>query len=47
MTMTLGKRYECTQCSSELVCTRAGDGELACCGQPMGLKHMQPLPSSD
>jgi len=43
----LGKRYECAQCASELVCTRSGEGVLVCCDQDMELKQMKPLPSSD
>jgi desulfoferrodoxin-like iron-binding protein len=33
-----GKRYSCATCGSEMLVTRAGDGELSCCGQPMQLR---------
>lgn len=44
---SLGKRYECGVCGAEVLCTKPGDGELACCGVSMGLKAAKPLPSSD
>jgi hypothetical protein len=28
----------CTKCNSEMIVTKAGDGEIGCCGQPMQLK---------
>jgi desulfoferrodoxin-like iron-binding protein len=34
----VGKRYMCTKCNSEMIVTKAGDGDLGCCGQPMQLK---------
>ncbi|MBI4302512.1 MAG: desulfoferrodoxin [Chloroflexi bacterium] len=33
-----GKRYVCGKCGSEMIVTKAGDGNLACCGEPMKLK---------
>ena len=30
-----GKRYACATCGSEMLVTRAGSGELSCCGQAM------------
>ncbi len=30
-----GERYRCTLCGNEVVVTKAGGGELSCCGQPM------------
>jgi desulfoferrodoxin-like iron-binding protein len=33
-----GKRYRCTKCGCEFIVTKAGAGELKCCGQPMELK---------
>lgn len=47
MPIALGKRYECKVCAAELLCTKPGDGSLACCGEPMGLKDPKPLPTSD
>jgi desulfoferrodoxin-like iron-binding protein len=37
-----GKRYVCGTCGSEMLVTRAGDGQLECCGQPMALKVTSP-----
>jgi desulfoferrodoxin-like iron-binding protein len=34
----VGKRYQCTKCNSEMIVTKAGDGGLGCCGQPMQQK---------
>jgi hypothetical protein len=28
----------CTKCNSEMIVTKAGDGEIGCCGQPMQQK---------
>jgi len=35
----MGKRYMCEKCGSEFIVTKAGDGELTCCGQPMVKKN--------
>ncbi len=35
MANEMGKRYRCEKCGTELIVTRAGDGEVKCCGQPM------------
>ncbi|MHB8376141.1 MAG: hypothetical protein ACYDEB_04210 [Dehalococcoidia bacterium] len=35
----VGKRYQCTKCNSEMIVTKAGDGQLSCCGQPMQQKN--------
>jgi hypothetical protein len=29
------------------LCLKPSDGELQCCGQPMGEKQMEELPSGD
>ena len=34
----VGKRYFCEKCGTEFIVTKAGDGKLTCCGQPMTLK---------
>jgi len=34
----VGKRYMCTKCNSEMIVTKAGAGDLGCCGQPMQQK---------
>ena len=33
-----GKRYVCEKCGATYLVTKGGDGELVCCGQPMGIK---------
>ena len=38
MANQVGKRYRCSKCDSEFIVTRAGEGTLSCCGQPMELK---------
>ncbi len=38
MANQIGKRYNCTKCGSEFIVTKAGNGEINCCGQPMELK---------
>lgn len=38
MANQVGKRYFCEQCGSEMLITKAGTGELRCCGQPMQLR---------
>jgi desulfoferrodoxin-like iron-binding protein len=43
----LGKRYRCTVCGTEVLCTKAGEGEATCCGQEMEVQEPKPLPSSD
>jgi hypothetical protein len=42
-----GKRYTCPTCATELMCTRGGNGRVACHGVLMELKTAKPLPSSD
>ncbi len=43
----LGKRYKCEVCGTEVLCTKAGEGVLVCCGQEMKVQEPKPLPSSD
>jgi len=43
----LGKRFKCQVCGTEVLCTKAGEGAAACCGQKMELQEPRPLPSSD
>lgn len=38
MASQVGKRYRCEKCGSEFIVTKAGQGELKCCGQPMEIK---------
>ncbi|MEE2885469.1 MAG: desulfoferrodoxin [Chloroflexota bacterium] len=30
-----GKRYSCSQCGSQFVVTKGGNGTLTCCGEPV------------
>jgi len=32
----IGEKYRCAVCGNEITVTKVGDGELVCCGQPMG-----------
>ena len=44
-----GKRYVCSNCGSEMLVTRGGDGAITCCGQPMQLRvpaQAQPRPAA-
>jgi len=38
MATQVGKRYICKKCGAEFIVTRAGKGELYCCGEPMERK---------
>jgi desulfoferrodoxin-like iron-binding protein len=43
----LGKRYRCSVCGTEALCTKAGDGSIVCCDKEMEVQAANPLPSSD
>ncbi|MDM7998593.1 MAG: desulfoferrodoxin [Dehalococcoidia bacterium] len=47
MANTLGKRYLCETCKTEVLCTKQGAGVVACCGKDMVEQQPRPLPSSD
>jgi desulfoferrodoxin-like iron-binding protein len=47
MANALGKRYSCATCGSEVLCTKAGAGEIVCCGKPMKTQEAKAIPSSD
>jgi hypothetical protein len=47
MANTLGKRYMCEKCGTEVLCNKAGPGGLECCELEMKIKEAKPLPSSD
>ncbi len=47
MANQLGKRYRCPKCNTEILCTKAGEGVVICCGQEMEIQEPRPLPSSD
>ncbi|HWE69733.1 MAG TPA: hypothetical protein VG205_05195 [Acidimicrobiales bacterium] len=43
----LGKRYVDETTDLEVLCTKAGPGQLACDGRLLGIRGAKPLPSSD
>ena len=43
----LGKRFFCEVCDTEVLCTKAGQGAVQCCGKDMVLREPKPLPSAD
>ncbi|PZC45056.1 MAG: hypothetical protein C1O27_002566 [Chloroflexi bacterium] len=47
MANQLGKRYECKNCGTTILCTKAGTGEAHCCDQVMEVQQPRKLPSSD
>ncbi len=47
MTTQLGKRYVCETCETEVLCNKAGQGALSCCGAEMKLREARSVPSSD
>ena len=47
MASQLGKRYQCAKCGTEALCTKAGGGELTCCGEEMKAQEAKAIPSSD
>jgi desulfoferrodoxin-like iron-binding protein len=42
-----GKRYRCETCGTEVICVKAGQGRVACHGQPMDVLAPKRLPSTD
>jgi hypothetical protein len=47
MANQLGKRFKCEVCGTEVLCTRAGDGTVACDDKEMDIQKPKALPSSD
>jgi rubrerythrin len=43
----LGKRYRCTVCGTEILCTKASEASPVCCEKEMEVQEPKPLPSSD
>lgn len=43
----VGKRFRCETCDAEVLCSKAGDGTLECCGRPMVVAAAKALPASD
>lgn len=47
MANQLGKRYKCSKCGTEVLCTKNGTGEIVCCDIKMEEIKPRPVPSSD
>lgn len=47
MTNQLGKRFQCESCGTEVLCIKAGEGEIICCEKAMELMQPKVLPSAD
>jgi hypothetical protein len=43
----LGKRYKCEVCKTEILCIKAGPGQVTCCGTDVKIQEPKPIPSSD
>ena len=43
----LGKRYECENCGTQVLATKATDGTLNCCDKEMDLQGQRRVPSAD
>ena len=43
----LGRRYVCEVCGSQVLCTKAGEGNVLCDGKEMQVQQPKALPSSD
>jgi desulfoferrodoxin-like iron-binding protein len=41
------KRYVCSACNTEMLVTRAGEGTLTCCGQPMQIRGAAAAPKTE
>ncbi len=47
MASQLGKRYRCQNCGTEVLCVKAGEGAVVCCGKEMEVQEPRTIPSSD
>ncbi len=43
----IGKRYLCGECGTEVLVTKAGEGQLECCGAAMGQVRPKTTASAD
>ena len=43
----LGRRYQCEECGTVVLCTKAGEGPVRCCDVDMEVQQARKLPSSD
>ncbi len=47
MANQLGKRYRCSKCGTEILCTKASDSVVNCCDEEMETQEPRKMPSSD
>jgi desulfoferrodoxin-like iron-binding protein len=47
MASQMGKRYKCEVCGTEILCIKAGSGQVICCGKEVKLQQPRAIPSSD
>lgn len=45
--VSLGKRYSCEVCGTEILCTKAGNGNPVCCEKEMQEQQPNAQQSSD
>ncbi|HVA43252.1 MAG TPA: hypothetical protein VNF50_07210 [Acidimicrobiales bacterium] len=45
--LQVGKRYQCQSCGTELLVTKASEGDLSCCSAPMELLKPKQTASAD
>lgn len=43
----IGKRYVCSECGTEVLVTKAGDGQLECCSAAMEMVKPKTTASAD
>lgn len=43
----LGKRYQCSECGTTVLCTKASENNPSCCGKEMDVQQPKKKPSSD
>ena len=47
MANQLGRRYQCENCGTMVLCTKPGPGAIECCEAEMPVQQPRKLPSSD
>ena len=47
MSIQLGKRYECDECGTQVLATKAAEVVLSCCDKEMALQGQRRVPSAD
>ncbi len=47
VTIQLGKRYECEDCGTQVLATKASDAAITCCDKDMELQGQRRVPSAD